>query len=92
MIDPAYWMAMVLIALKVCFRAVSDSLSLVLKSFIEGICVVPLALAVITMSGSTIHHCAMMLLMSGWYFWILLSIVSCKNLSLEFVNSMNCIV
>jgi len=29
MIDPTHWMAMVLIALKVCFRAVSGSLSLV---------------------------------------------------------------
>jgi len=44
--DPAYWMAMVLIALKVCFKAASGSLNLVSRSFIEGVCVVPLAPAV----------------------------------------------
>jgi len=55
MIDPIYCMAMVLIALKVYFRVDSGNLSLISKSFIEGACVVPLALAVITISGSTFH-------------------------------------
>jgi len=67
MIDPAYWIAMVLIALKVCFRAIFDSFNLVSRSFIEEVCVVPLAPIVMTMSGSTIHHWVMMLLMNGWY-------------------------
>ena len=34
----------------------------------------------------------MMLLISGWYFWILFAIVSCENLSLQYVNSINCIM
>jgi hypothetical protein len=33
---------------------------------IDGMCVVALALATITMSGATIHPRVMMLLMSGW--------------------------
>jgi len=102
MIDPAYWMAMALIALKVCwiklppgalpygslycfpyqwklsmcfkkgkkvcFGAISGSLNLVFRSFIEGVCVVHLAPTVMTMSGSIVHPRAMILLMSVWYF------------------------
>jgi hypothetical protein len=34
----------------------------------------------------------MMLLISGWCFWILLFIVSCENLSFVYVNSINCMV
>jgi len=51
MIELANWMAMVLIALKVFFRAISDNLNLVSTNFIEGMCVVPLALAVMTIRG-----------------------------------------
>jgi len=43
--------------------AVSGSLNVVSRSFIEGVCVVPLAPAVITMSRSTFHPRLMMLLM-----------------------------
>jgi len=92
MIDLAYWMGMVLIALEVCFRAISGSLSFVSRNLIEGACVVPLAPAIMTMSGSIFLPWAMILLISGWYFWILLSIVTCENLSLECVNKINCIV
>ena len=34
----------------------------------------------------------MMLFMSGWYFMIFLFRVSTANLSLQYVNSMNCMV
>jgi len=51
MIEPANWMAMVLIVLKVFFRAVSGNLNLVSRSFIEGMYVVPLALVVMKMRG-----------------------------------------
>jgi len=52
--DPANWMAMVLIELKVFSKAISDSLNLVSRSFIEGVCVVRLVPAVMTMRGSTV--------------------------------------
>ena len=58
--------------------------------FINGVWVVPLAPAVITMSGSTVHPRSLMSSISGWYFWILLLIVSWENLSLVYVNSINC--
>ena len=34
----------------------------------------------------------MMLLMSGWYFVVVLSRVSVANVSLQYVNSINCMV
>ena len=49
-----------------------------------------LAPAVITISGSTIQPLLMISLMRGWYFSIFLSIVSGENLSLQYVNSINC--
>jgi len=65
MIEPANWMAMVLIVLKVFFRAVPGNLNLVSRSFIEGVCVVPLALVVMTRRGATGHPQAIMLLMNS---------------------------
>ena len=62
------------------------------KFFIDGICVVPLAPATNTMSGATFQPFAMMSFLSGWYFMIFLSRVSVTNLSLQYVNSMNCMV
>ena len=44
-----------------------------------------------TMSGAVFYPLAVMLLMSGWYLVIFLSLVSVENLSLQYVNSMNCI-
>ena len=66
--------------------------NVVVICFIDGVWVVPLAPAVITMSGSTIHPRSLMSSISGWYFWILLFIVSWENLSLVYVNSINCTV
>lgn len=60
---------------------ISNSLIFVSSCFIEGTCVVSLALAVMTMSGSIFHH--------GLTLLVLLSIVSCENLSLVYVNSIN---
>ena len=66
-------------------------LSVVSKIFIDGMCVVALAPATNTMSArATFHPLVMMLWMSGWYFAIFLSRVSTVNLSLQYVNSMNC--
>ena len=47
---------MLLISLNVCLMVVSGSLKCVSRSFIEGACIVPLAPAAMTMSGSTFHH------------------------------------
>ena len=76
-------MAMVLISLNVCLMVVFGILSFVSSSSIEGVCVVPLTPAVMTMSGSTNQPKFMMLFIRGWYFWILFTIVSCGNLSLQ---------
>ena len=91
-IDPACCMAMVLIFLNMCLMVDFGILSFVSRSSIEGVCVVPLTPAVMTMSGSTLQPRFMMLFIRGLYFWILFSIVSYGNLSLQYVNSMNCIV
>ena len=48
--------------------------------------------AINTMSGATLHPCVMMLLMSCWYFVVFLLRVFAANLSLQFVNSTNCMV
>jgi hypothetical protein len=61
-------MALVFIVLNVCLTAVSDSLNVCSSCVIDGVCVVPLAPAVMTMSGFITHPCCVMSLISGWYF------------------------
>ena len=56
--------------------------------FIDGMCVVALALVTNTMSRATFHPLVIMFLMSGWYFVVFLSRVSAINLSLQYVNPM----
>jgi hypothetical protein len=86
----AWCIAIVFISLNVFFISFFGILSLVFRIFIEGMYVDALAPAVITISGSTIHPLLMISLMRGWYFSIFLSIVSGENLSLQYVNSINC--
>ena len=50
-------MAMLLISLNVCFIDFSGSLNVCSSCFIDGACVVPLAPAVMTISGSIFHPC-----------------------------------
>jgi hypothetical protein len=88
----AYCVAIMLICLNVFLIFVIGSASVVSSFFIDGICVVPLAPATSTMSGATFQPFVMMLFMSGWYFMIFLSKVSAANLSLQYVNSVNCMV
>jgi hypothetical protein len=76
-------MAMILISLNVCLMVVFGSLRFVSRSSIEGVCVVPLTPAVMTMSGSTFQPKFIMSFIKGWYFCILFTIVSCGNLSLQ---------
>ena len=88
----AYWMAIVLMFLKV-FRMDSiGSLNFSSRSFIEGMCVAALAPTVITMSGSIFQPRSAMLSISGLYLLTLASSVAGENLSLQYVNSMNCMV
>ena len=74
------------------FILLRGSLSVVSKFTMDGMCVVALAPATSTMSGATFHPLEIMLLMSGWYFVIFLSRVFVVNMSLQYVNSMNCMV
>lgn len=48
--------------------------------------------AIKTMSGATLHHFVLMLLMSNWYFVVLISRVFAANLLSEYVNSINYMV
>ncbi len=82
----------ILICLNVFLIFVIGSVNVDSKFFIEGIYVVPLAPAASTMSGATFQPFVVMLFISGWYFLIFLSKVLVANLSLQYVNSMNCMV
>ena len=59
------------------------------KIFIEEVCVVALAPAMMTISGSRFYPLLVMLSISGWYFLVLQVMVSDENLSLQYVNSIN---
>ena len=63
--DMAYCIAMVLISLKVCLIVFSNILSFSFKIFIEGMCVVALARAVMTINGSKFHPLLVMLSISS---------------------------
>ena len=75
-------MAIVLISMKVCLIVSFGILNFSSKVFIEGVCLVALAPAVMTISGSTFHPLLVMLSISGWYFSVLRVMVSDENLSL----------
>ena len=81
-----------LIDSNVFLTAFSVSWNFVMSWFIEGVWVVPLAPAVITIIGSTFQPCCLILSINGWYFWTLLFMVSWENRSLVYVNSINCTV
>ena len=80
---------MVLISMKVYLIVSFGILNFSSKIFIERVCVVALAPAVMTISGSTFHPLLVMLPISGWYFLVLRIIVSDENLSLQYGNSIN---
>ncbi len=69
-------MAMVFILVRVVFMDDSGILSLFSRVLMEGMCVIPLAPAVMTMRGSTFHPRLDISVISGWYFWVLLSMAS----------------
>lgn len=88
----AYCMAMVFMFLKVFRMADIGSLNLSSSIFIDGVCVAALAPAVITMIGSIFQPLAAMFSIKGLYLLALASSVSGENLSLQYVNSMNCMI
>ena len=75
----AYCVTIMLICLNVFLIFVIGILNVVSNSFIDGICVVPLALVTSTMSGATFQPFAMMSFRSGWYFMVCLSRVLVAN-------------
>ena len=60
--------------------------------FIENMCVVALIPTIITISDSTFYPLLVILFISGWYFSFFVVIVFGENLSLQYVNLMNCIL
>ena len=88
----AYCLAMVLMFFKVFRMDGIGSLNLSSSSFIDGMCVVAQAHAVITMSGSIFQPRATMFSNSGLYLLALTSSVYGENLSLQYVNYMNYMV
>ena len=88
----AYFIAMVLMFLKVFLMVGIGILNLFSSDFIDGICVVALAPEVMIMRGSTFHPLAVILSINGLYLLFFASRVSGENLSLQYVNSMNCMV
>jgi len=87
-IDMACCIAMVLIFLMVAMGI----LKLVSSAFIDGMWVVALAPTVMIISGSIFHPLEAMLAISGLYLLFFASIAYGENLSLQYVNSMNCMV
>jgi hypothetical protein len=88
----AYFIAIVLMFLKVFLMVGMGILNLFSSAFIDGMCVVALAPAVIIIRGSTFHPLAAILSINGRYFLLFVSSVSGENLSLQYVNSMNCML
>ena len=60
------------------------------KECIDGMCMVALALTTITMCGVTFHSFVMRALISGWVFVVLQLLESSENVSLQYVNSIDC--
>ena len=88
----AYFITIVLMFLKVFLMVGIGILKFFLRNFIDGMCVVALAPAVMIIRGSTFHPLATILAISGKYLLFFVSSVSCENLSLQYVNSINCMV
>ena len=78
----AYWIAMVLIFPNVFLMFVSGILNFPAMAFMEGMCMVALAPAVITMSGSTFQPSDCISCINGRYLFVFCAIVSGENRSL----------
>ena len=69
----AYCIAMVLISLKICLIVFSGILSFSSRIFIEGMCMVALAPAVMTINGSTFHPLLVMSSLCTYLYLVLKS-------------------
>ena len=88
----AYCIAIVLMFLKVFLMVAMGILRFSSSIFIDGMWAVARAPAVMTISGSIFHPLAAILSIKGLYLLFFASIVSGENLSLQYVNSINCMV
>ena len=88
-IDMACCIAMVLMSMTVFFLVLFCIFNFSFCILIEGLCVVALAPAVMTISGSTFHPLLLMLSRSGSYFSVFRVLASDEDLSLQYVNSIN---
>ena len=79
----AYFIAIVLMLIKVFLMVGIGILKLFSSDFIDGMCVVALAHAVIIIRGSTFHPRAAILSISGLYLLFFASSISGENLSLQ---------
>ena len=86
----AYCMAILLMFLKVFLMVDIGILNLSSSTSIDGICVV--APVVMTIRGLTFHPLATILSINCLYLLVLASSVSRRNLTLQYVNSVNCMV
>jgi hypothetical protein len=91
-IDMAYFIAIVLMFLNVFLMVGICILNLFSRDFIDGMCVLALAPAMIMIRGSTFQPLAAILSVHGLYLLFFASIVYGENLLLHYVNSMNCMV
>jgi hypothetical protein len=73
-IDMAYFIAIILMFLKVFLMVGIGNLNLFSSDFIDGMCVVALAPAVIIIRGSTFHPLAAILSIDGLYLLFLLRV------------------
>ena len=89
--DISYCMAMTLISSYVYLMLSLGILHVVSILFIEAVCAATLAHAMMTISESTFHPPLIILPSSGLYFLNFITI-SFGILSLQYVNSMNCVV
>jgi hypothetical protein len=78
-----YFIVIVLMFLKVFLMVGMGILNLFSSAFIDGMCVVALAHAVIIIRGSTFHPLATILSINGRYFLLFVSSVYGENLSLQ---------
>ena len=88
----AYCMAILLMFFQIFLMVGIGILYMSSRTFIDLICVLALGLAVMTIRGSTFHPLATILSISGLYLLVLASSVSGENLSLQYVNAINCMV
>ena len=81
--------AMVFISLKVCLMVVFGIWNIFSTIFVEGMCIVTRVVAIMTISGSTLHPLFKKELVSRWYFLVFVLILLDENLSLQYMNFMN---